>query len=55
MPQAQGNPVIAKLDRLGRNVAFVSVLPERGAEFVCCDNPNANRLMLHMPAAFAET
>jgi DNA invertase Pin-like site-specific DNA recombinase len=46
--------VIAKLDRLGRNVAFISALMESGAEFVCCDNPNANRLMLHMLAAFAE-
>ena len=27
---------------------------ESGADFVCCDNPHANRLMLHMLAAFAE-
>lgn len=46
--------VIAKLDRLGRNVAFISALMESGAEFVCCDNPNANRLMLHVLAAFGE-
>jgi DNA invertase Pin-like site-specific DNA recombinase len=46
--------IIAKLDRLGRNVAFISALMESGAEFVCCDNPHANRLMLHMLAAFAE-
>jgi DNA invertase Pin-like site-specific DNA recombinase len=46
--------VIAKLDRLGRNVAFISTLMESGADFVCCDNPHANRLMLHMLAAFAE-
>ena len=46
--------LIAKLDRLGRNVAFISALMESGAEFVCCDNPHANRLMLHMLAAFAE-
>ena len=45
---------IAKLDRLGRNVAFISALMESGADFVCCDNPHANRLMLHMLAAFAE-
>src|ERR1700732_1524835 len=45
--------VIAKLDRLGRNVAFISALMESGADFVCCDNPHANRLMLHMLAAFA--
>ena len=46
--------IIAKLDRLGRNVAFISALTESGADFVCCDNPHANRLMLHMLAAFAE-
>jgi DNA invertase Pin-like site-specific DNA recombinase len=46
--------VIAKLDRLGRNVAFISALMESNVEFVCCDNPHANRLMLHMLAAFAE-
>ena len=46
--------VIAKLDRLGRNVAFISALMDSGADFVCCDNPHANRLMLHMLAAFAE-
>jgi len=46
--------VIAKLDRLGRNVAFISALMEGGADFGCCDNPHANRLMLHMLAAFAE-
>ncbi len=46
--------VIAKLDRLGRNVAFISALMESGADFECCDNPHANRLMLHMLAAFAE-
>jgi len=46
--------VIAKLDRLARNVHFVSGLMESGVEFVACDNPHANRLMVHMLAAFAE-
>ena len=46
--------VIAKLDRLARNVAFVSRLMESGAEFVAVDNPHANKLMVHMLAAFAE-
>jgi DNA invertase Pin-like site-specific DNA recombinase len=46
--------LIAKLDRLGRNVAFISALMESGVDFVCCDNPHANRLMLHVLAAFAE-
>ena len=46
--------VIAKLDRLGRNVAFIASLMESRVEFLCCDNPHANKLMLHMLAAFAE-
>lgn len=46
--------IIAKLDRLARNVHFISGLMESGVEFVAVDNPNANKLMLHMLAAFAE-
>ncbi len=46
--------IIAKLDRLARNVAFIANLMESGAEFVAVDNPHASRLMLHMLAAFAE-
>lgn len=45
---------IAKLDRLARNVAFVANLMEAGVEFVAVDNPHANKLMLHLLAAFAE-
>ena len=46
--------VIAKLDRLARNVAFVANLMESGVEFVAVDNPNANRLTIHILAAVAE-
>ncbi|MGG5811453.1 recombinase family protein [Falsiroseomonas sp. CW058] len=46
--------IIAKLDRLARNVAFVSNLMESGVEFVACDNPHANRLTIHILAAVAE-
>lgn len=46
--------LIAKLDRLARNVAFVSSLMESGVEFVAADAPFANRLMIHILAAFAE-
>ena len=46
--------VVAKLDRLARNVAFLSALMESGADFVACDNPYANRLMIHILAACAE-
>lgn len=46
--------VIAKLDRLARNVAFVSKLMEAGVDFVACDNANANKLTIHILAAVAE-
>ena len=46
--------MIAKLDRLARNVAFVSALMESGVEFVACDNPTANKLTIHILAAVAE-
>jgi len=46
--------IIAKLDRLARNVAFIANLMESGVEFIAADNPHANKLMLHMLAAFAE-
>ncbi|GAB4020637.1 recombinase family protein [Spirosoma migulaei] len=46
--------IIAKLDRLGRNVAFISNLMESKVDFIAVDNPHASRLMFHMLAAFAE-
>jgi DNA invertase Pin-like site-specific DNA recombinase len=46
--------VIAKLDRLARNVHFVSSLMESGIEFVAVDFPQANRLTVHIMAAVAE-
>src|SRR6516225_1274443 len=46
--------VVAKLDRLARNLHFLSGLMESGCEFVCCDMPTANRLTIHVLAAVAE-
>src|SRR6516165_11913299 len=46
--------VVAKLDRLARNVAFLSALMQSRADFVCCDNPHANKLTIHILAAVAE-
>jgi DNA invertase Pin-like site-specific DNA recombinase len=46
--------LIAKLDRLARNVAFISNLMESAAEFVAADMPHANRLTIHILAAIAE-
>jgi DNA invertase Pin-like site-specific DNA recombinase len=46
--------LIARLDRLARNVAFISALMEDGTDFVACDMPTANRLTIHILAAVAE-
>jgi DNA invertase Pin-like site-specific DNA recombinase len=46
--------LIAKLDRLSRNVAFISNLMESGVDFTACDFPQANRLTIHVLAAVAE-
>src|SRR5204862_772083 len=46
--------VVAKLDRLARNVAFTAALMDSGTDFVCCDMPHANRLTIHILAAVAE-
>lgn len=46
--------IIAKLDRLARNVAFISGLMESGVDFVAADMPMANRLTVHILAAVAE-
>lgn len=46
--------VIAKLDRLARNVAFIANLMEAGVEFIAVDFPQANRLTLHILSAVAE-
>ena len=46
--------VVAKLDRLSRSVAFLSKMMEAGVDFVACDNPHANKMMVQMLAVFAE-
>jgi DNA invertase Pin-like site-specific DNA recombinase len=46
--------VVAKIDRLARNVHFVSGLMESGVDFVAADMPSVNRLTVHVLAAVAE-
>ena len=46
--------IIAKLDRLARNVAFVSNIMDSGIDFEAVDFPQANRLTIHILAAVAE-
>ena len=56
---AKATLIVAKLDRLARNVAFVSTLMEtikadEGFDFTCCDCQGANRFTLHILASVAE-
>jgi DNA invertase Pin-like site-specific DNA recombinase len=46
--------LIARLDRLSRNVAFIANLMESGVDFRAVDMPEASRLTLHILAAVAE-
>ena len=46
--------VVAKLDRLSRDVAFISGLMAQGVPFVATEIPNADPFMLHIYAAVAE-
>lgn len=50
----QATLIIAKLDRLARNVNFISNLMESKVDFVAADFPQANRLTIHILAAVAE-
>lgn len=46
--------LIAKLDRLARNVHFISTLMEQKVKFVACDFPEANELTIHILSAMAQ-
>lgn len=46
--------IMAKLDRLGRNVAFIANLMESRVQFKAVNNPHADELMIHLLAAFAQ-
>lgn len=46
--------LIAKLDRLSRNAAFLMNLNDSGVDFVCCDNPHANKLTIGVLALVAQ-
>jgi len=46
--------LVAKLDRLSRNLAFIAALQEAGTKFVAADMPEANELTIHVMAAMAQ-
>lgn len=46
--------LVSKLDRLSRNVHFISQMLESNVDFVAVDNPAANRTMIQLTAVMAE-
>jgi DNA invertase Pin-like site-specific DNA recombinase len=46
--------VIAKLDRLSRNLGFIAALQDSGARFLAADMPEANEFTIHIMAAMAQ-
>lgn len=46
--------LIARLDRLARNAAFVLNLRDSGVDFIACDMPDANKLTIGIMALMAE-
>lgn len=46
--------LVAKLDRLARNVLFISTLMESKVQFKCADMPEVDNFTVHLYAALAE-
>lgn len=46
--------VIAKLDRLSRNVSFIFKLRDSKVDFICCDMPDANTFTIGIFAVIAQ-
>lgn len=46
--------IVAKLDRLSRNVRFLAELMESKAAFKCCDLPECDNFTIHLFAALAQ-
>ena len=46
--------IIAKLDRLARDVEFTAKLQNAGIKFIACDIPSANEFTIHVMAAVAQ-
>lgn len=46
--------LVAKLDRLSRDLHFITSLQKAGVSFIVCDFPSANNFTLHIFAALAQ-
>lgn len=52
--QQDATLIVAKLDRLSRNVNFTSALMDSKIPFVCCDNPHATEFTINILSAVAQ-
>ena len=52
--EKNGTLVIAKLDRLSRNMTFISSLMDAKVKFICADMPEATELTIHIFASLAQ-
>lgn len=52
--RARARLLVARLDRLSRDVEFIARVLKSGVEVTCCDLPGADRLTLHILAAVGE-
>ncbi len=46
--------LVAKLDRLSRDLVFIATLQQNNVKFTCCDIPEANEFTIHLMAALAQ-
>lgn len=46
--------IVAKLDRLARNVSFLTSLLDSGQDIVFCDFPSANKMVISILGAIAQ-
>lgn len=46
--------VVAKLDRISRDIGFIDELQKSGIKFVCADMPEANDTMIQFMSVFAQ-
>lgn len=50
----KGILIVAKLDRLSRDLHFITSLRDKKIDFVCCDMPEANKFTINIIASLAE-
>lgn len=52
--QSKATLIVARLDRLGRDVEQIAGIVKSNVEIIVADNPHANRFTIHILAAVAE-